>query len=449
MCQYEMTYYHTYEYNRTNFTCYTHLQCNRGPFPTCLDWSKICDGQVDCLDDKFDEEYCWQLEINECNDNEYRCTNGQCIPQSFFRDDSNIFDCLDGSDEILMNIEQNYKCNRDIPSFKYEEKICQFIELSPIIIEEQNVTDEKECEQWSYINIYTRCDGLWNCPHGEDEIGCNLSSTLNYSLDHHKCVSLYTNELIWLPIKQANDGKIDCLGATDEPTLCQEKYHTIFYDNFYCIDSSYHPCIYFQFLCNDFATCDHEDDERFCMSKTVEDQTKNMIKPIFSSSFDRETSHQYELRCHRGFDLRVWLNNEKNLTTNTCFCPPSFYGNMCQYQNERMSLTIKFRALSDSWSTLFAIIISLIDDSEERLIHSYEQFIYLSIRDFDIPQVNDNIQSCSRSQCIHGKCVKYSNNQQNTSFCQCNRGWSGRYCTIQYTCICSSDSICIDILAYT
>ncbi|CAF4679799.1 unnamed protein product, partial [Rotaria sp. Silwood1] len=428
-----------------------------------------------------------------------------------------------------------------------------FIELSPIIIEEQNVTDEKECEQWSCINIYTRCDSLWNCPHGEDEIGCNLSSTLNYSLDHHKCVSLYTNELIWFPIKRANDGKIDCLGATDEPTLCQEKYRAIFYDNFYSINSSYHPCIYFQFLCNDFANCDHGDDERFCvkneknismfqsiclssdssihsdieqflchetktkikqqikyfsldqMNKIVEDQTKNMIKPIFSSSFDRETSHQYELRCHRGFDLRVLLNNEKNLTTNTCLCPPSFYGNMCQYQNQRVSLTIKFRALSDSWSILFAIIISLIDDSEERLIHSYEQFIYLSIRDckikfniylfnstrpkdstknysihidiyekisliyrgsllfpikfsflpiyriayiVDIPQVNDNIQSCSRSQCIHGKCVKYSNNQQNTSFCQCNRGWSGRYCTIQYTCICSSDSICIDILAY-
>ncbi|CAF3543872.1 unnamed protein product [Rotaria sp. Silwood1] len=320
-----MTYYHTYEYNRTNFTCYTHLQCNRGPFPTCLDWSKICDGQVDCLDDKFDEEYCWQLEINECNDNEYRCTNGQCIPQSFFRDDSNIFDCLDGSDEILMNIEQNYKCNRDIPSFKYEEKICQYTfmtsscvhqrkilllkaiystkddsiseqcwsafkcllevpgseESFPIIIEEQNVTDEKECEQWSYINIYTRCDGLWNCPHGEDEIGCNLSSTLNYSLDHHKCVSLYTNELIWLPIKQANDGKIDCLGATDEPTLCQEKYHTIFYDNFYCIDSSYHPCIYFQFLCNDFATCDHEDDERFCVKN---EKNISMFQSICLSS---------------------------------------------------------------------------------------------------------------------------------------------------------------------
>ncbi|CAF3392918.1 unnamed protein product [Rotaria sp. Silwood2] len=85
MCQYEIIsyhqhhsslyeiihdYYRIYEYNPINFTCYTHLQCNRGPFPACLDWSEVCNGQFDCLDGKFDEEHCWQLEINECNDNE-------------------------------------------------------------------------------------------------------------------------------------------------------------------------------------------------------------------------------------------------------------------------------------------------------------------------------------------------------------------------------------------
>ncbi|CAF5151673.1 unnamed protein product, partial [Rotaria sp. Silwood1] len=217
-----------------------------------------------------------------------------------------------------------------------------------------------------------------------------------------------------------------------------------------------------------------------------------------------EMLYQHELRCHRGFVLRVWLNNEKNLTTNTCLCPPSFYDNMCQYQNQRVSWTIKFRVVSDSWSILFAIIISLIDDSEERIIHSYEQFTYLSTRDckikfniyllystrpknegknyaiqidiyekisfiyrgsllfpiifpflpvhrlayiVDIPRTNEDIQSCSNSQCIRGKCVKYSNNPKIGTFCQCNPGWSGRYCTIQHTCICSSDSICIGVLA--
>ncbi|CAF4370898.1 unnamed protein product, partial [Rotaria sp. Silwood2] len=844
MCQYEITYHHgnyssldeiihdyyrTYEYNPTNFTCYTHLKCNRGPFPACLDWSEICNGQVDCLDGEFDEEHCWQLEINECNDNEYRCTNGQCIPESFFRDDINTPDCLDGSDEIQTRFQQLNKCNTDIPSFGCEEKICRFrlttsscvyqreplllkaiysakedsvseqcwsafkcllevpgsekplctgiceklacakiinntcpdmfyipniplffgniylahmkgdsldltnmvpttpyicysnsyydeysidrpkllfknktcfrpdnllalmimsttwenryypplydlfkilkrfnlitnytsmicnglnmykcfnsskcisvsrlmnnegdcpyrddenmthinntnltnllkyhfkcqiankylhqslvknidcdcsiedegwcedenflmqyarknisfqticdgfTELIPIIIEEQNETDETECEQWSCNNIYTHCDGLWNCPHGEDEVGCDLSSALNCSSDHHKCVSPHTNELICLPVNQGNDGKIDCLGATDEPKLCQRKNQISFYDNFYCINSSSVSCIDSSRLCNQGASCEHEDDEKFCiknrtdisihgsiclssyssirsdveqflchetklkikqhvkyfslkgMSKSVQDQTQNSIKSKFLSSSHIEKSHQHELRCHRGFDLQIWLNNEKNLTTNACLCPSSFYGDMCQYQNQRVSLTIKFRVLSDSWSTLFAIIISLIDDSEERIIHSYEQFTYLSIRDCkikfniylhystrpknetknyaiqidiyekisltyrgsllypiifpflpvhrlayiaDIPRNNEDIQTCFNSQCIHGRCMIYTNNPQINSFCQCNRGWSGRHCTIPYNSMCSSDSISKGVSAY-
>ncbi|CAF4136103.1 unnamed protein product [Rotaria sp. Silwood2] len=650
MCQYEIIYYHSnhsslneifddyyqlYEYDPTNLTCYTHLQCNRGPFPACLDWSEICDGQVDCIDDNFDEEYCWQLEINECNDNEYRCTNGQCIPRSFFRDDDNTPDCLDGSDEVLnyartvkssmyqcinsvkcisvnclMNawhdcpygddenltqiihanltelLKNHFKCeitNTYIDqslvqdgycdcSFEDEDwcededlnmyyirnnisfpTICDgFIELTPITIDGKNETDETECEQWSCNNIYTRCDGLWNCLRGEDEIGCDASSTLNCFSNHHKCVSPETNQLICLSIDKANDGKIDCLGATDEPTLCQRNYKTTIDENFYCMKNNQQACISSVMLCNDRIYCDYDDDEQFCvnyrsnvsssknifdsyscitrsdveqflcrevkhkikqqmkyfslegMNKSVKDQTNNLTKSVFLSSSIIEQFHQHERRCHRGFDLRIWLNNEKNLTTYTCLCPPSFYGNMCQYQNQRVSLTIQFRALSDSWSTLFAIVISLIDDSDESIIHSSEQFTYLSIRDcknkfniyllystrpknqtknyaihidiyekvllshrgsflypiifpflpvyrvtykVDIPRKNENMKSCSNSPCIHGKCIMYLNNQQNSSFCQCYRGWSGRYCIFPHTSMCSSDSLYIGISA--
>ena len=43
-------YYHYNEYEPTLFTCYIHLECNRGPSPSCLDWTEICDGKVDCID---------------------------------------------------------------------------------------------------------------------------------------------------------------------------------------------------------------------------------------------------------------------------------------------------------------------------------------------------------------------------------------------------------------
>ncbi|CAF2528161.1 unnamed protein product [Rotaria sp. Silwood2] len=57
------------------------------------------------------------------------------------------------------------------------------------------------------------------------------------------------------------------------------------------------------------------------------------------------------------------------------------------------------------------------------------------------------VESCSNQQCIHGKCIKYSGNTNNNTFCHCYPGWSGRYCNIFHNCTCSSDSLCIGILA--
>ncbi|CAF5074486.1 unnamed protein product, partial [Rotaria sp. Silwood1] len=611
MCQYEIIYYQsnhlslydiihdyysTHEYNPTNFTCYTHLKCNRGNFPACLDWSEICDGQIHCLDGEYDEEQCWQIDMNECNDDEYRCRNGQCIPQEFFRDDNQIPDCLDGSDIISMlrygvidcdTAKPSFICeelisNKYIEQYRFQNRHCdclvqdyhfcededlhiyfvrknisfqticdRFTELTPINITDKNETDETECEQWLCNNIYTRCDGLWNCPHGEDEIGCDLSATFNCPSGHHQCVSSLTNKFTCLPVDKANDNNIDCVGATDEPSLCQPKYEVYLYDNFYCRQSNVSGCYSNSIVCDASKDCDHRDDETFCVTNrtssqrfgichkshtsirsdveqflceetkpktkqqikyfslngldmSVKHQSKTVTKPSSSISSVNEIFHLPELQCHRGFDIRFWLNNRKNITRNTCLCPPSFYGDICQYQNQRVSLTIQFRALSDSYSTVFAIIVALIDDSEQRTIHSYEKLTYLSIRDckvkfniyllystrpknqtkiyaihidiyeklslnyrgsflfpikfpflpvhrlpylVDIPR-KEKIQTCSNSKCIHGKCIIYSNNPQHSSFCQCNRGWSGQYCTISHVSMCSSDSIFIGVSAY-
>ena len=51
----------------------------------------------------------------------------------------------------------------------------------------------------------------------------------------------------------------------------------------------------------------------------------------------------------RPFDLYVWSDNETRIT---CLCPPSYYGSQCEYQNQRISLSIQFRALSNSFRRL-------------------------------------------------------------------------------------------------
>jgi hypothetical protein len=62
-----------------------------------------------------------------------------------------------------------------------------------------------------------------------------------------------------------------------------------------------------------------------------------------------------------------------------CLCPPAYYGRLCEYQNERISLTVQMKVLSD-WRTVFAIVVTLRDD-KQGLIESYDQLNYLPSRD--------------------------------------------------------------------
>ena len=108
-----------------NGSCYTHLHCDRGPSPFCLQWFEICDGKIDYDNHGIDELYCDQLETNECQPNKFRCRDGsQCIEWDLLDDDMITIDRLDGSDEALPDYSHNsplvfdnlfsskYKCPR-------------------------------------------------------------------------------------------------------------------------------------------------------------------------------------------------------------------------------------------------------------------------------------------------------------------------------------------------
>jgi hypothetical protein len=155
------------------------------------------------------------------------------------------------------------------------QHICDgFVDRSPVLITGRNETDETECEQWECNNIYTRCNNVWNCLNGADEAGCVSSSTLNCSSKQHLCVSPTINQFMCLPIEKANDGNVDCLGATDEPELCGTRAQTTsnirVNQDFYCTNTNSYPCINHGELCNGYNYCEHGDDEQFCMNRTVD-----------------------------------------------------------------------------------------------------------------------------------------------------------------------------------
>jgi hypothetical protein len=97
----------------------------RNNFSWCLDWRDICNSKVDCWPDPIDEQYCNKLEQNECSLNEYRCRNGQCIPKNFLLDNSLDPDCLDRSDEDLVQISSYPEnCDQGDPAFRCADVTC-------------------------------------------------------------------------------------------------------------------------------------------------------------------------------------------------------------------------------------------------------------------------------------------------------------------------------------
>ncbi|CAF3548055.1 unnamed protein product [Rotaria sp. Silwood1] len=546
-------YEHLSQCNKIRFN--KSISCNSLTMYKCINSSKciskqrLCDTITDC--DYNDDEECIQIN-GSCLlfglGDLFKCTiKNICISPALVDDRW----CHCGYDQygFCDDEELNIHYIRKHISFT---TICDgFTELIPVTINERSETDETECEYWKCNNTYTRCNGFWNCFNGADEVDCYSSSlSFNCSHQHHYiCVSPYTNQFMCLPLEKANDGQINCLGGTDEPKLCRSNNYQHSDGNFQCTIDAIGHCISTAKLCVE-SSCQDGADEQFCdktrnitlefticdeyyenirsdvenffcarqvdsnkpplvffslgkLMNSTDQMTQQHRNEIILHSPTRQTTiQQYQQHCHRGLPLRIWLNINQNLTTITCLCPPSFYGNMCQYQNQRVSLTLRFQTFSDSRRTLFALIISLIDDTYERIIHSYQQLTYLYIRDcqtkfniyllystrpknltknyfihidiyekilltyrksfliplkypflpvhriavqLNIPRTNDTKENCLDQSCIHGQCIKYLNYPNDDSFCQCYHGLSGKYCTIPYICTCSSDSLCVGI----
>ncbi|CAF4318425.1 unnamed protein product, partial [Rotaria sp. Silwood2] len=413
--------------------------------------------------------------------------------------------------------------------------------LFPILINGQKHTDETECDMWQCNNSYTRCDGNWNCFNGAGEVNCPPSKC---PLFEHMCVSPLNNSLICLPIEKAGDGNVDCLGASDERQLCRRQHPHLNAIRFWCSKST--SCKMPIDLCSGRKECLYGDDEQFCTSGcprcsnlyrnqtevenflcTLTDVGKKKFVPLSLSDsriypvelksanvkqdfvpvdgslvvekkielVQRNINLTSIWRCNRGLNIRVWLggNNMKE----KCLCPPTYYEDLCQYQNQRVSLTLQVHALFNS-QTIFVLVLTLIDDDDQH-INSYDQIEYLSVRDCNtkfnlyllfstrpknlsknyiiridafkkvslayhaswlfpiqfpfLPvhrmalQINiptQSIKKCSINCGIHDQCLKYENTE--TYFCHCDYGWSGHRCSNQDVCNCSPDSLCLSTL---
>ncbi|CAF3881803.1 unnamed protein product, partial [Adineta steineri] len=493
----------------------------------CISKHRLVDGYNDCY--YKEDELFPTCQLNDskrftCASNPEKCLSSVAI-------ENGIKDCELGDDEWPEN-------RRDIRRNPVPFAIFCDGEKDLFSIDEFNNTDETNCAWWPCNNPYSRCDNAWHCLNGADELNCPDAKC---PLNEHLCVPAFSERpsicVLYLHLMEkrwkseteilryiyfANNTDIDlndhffwnetkCI--TSEHLIYPPSNSSIIHDDNCFIQTKIaSPFKFVTLLMYNRDRYRLTDPDKFKRKPKQFLQTFRLnyfpstsinSSVLQVSQVDVNTSTLIKNRtrdwyCNRGIPL-LFKNNQ----TKKCLCPPSYFGNRCHLQNQRISLTLQliYRTITDNIHS-FQLVIMLID--HQQTIYSYhEQITYIPQRDcqkkFHIyllyPQRPKNLsanysiridifnkitltywaswylsipfqflpvnriatqlfipptttqQQLVESSCKlpcgqHGRCMKYVNNNS-SYFCQCDQGYSGRQCNIRHSCSCSSDSFCL------
>ncbi|UJR12450.1 hypothetical protein I4U23_016626 [Adineta vaga] len=419
----------------------------------------------------------------------------------------------------------------------------------------ENETDETSCNEWPWP-MYRRCDGHWDTSDGEDELNCSNTilshithTILKCSMTEHYCA--HRNKAIGCLAKErAGDGIVDCLGKTDERVIsCALSYPL---HSFTCSNGD---CVRLANLCDGHNDCPNGDDELVCswivfnVCKPSEFQCESFCIPRARQCdgfIDCPSNGEDEWFCDLGYRripqfsldtvekyppvsdaprlmtatvshqlisipliistksrninlLNRWFCNQGIIVTKRslnveCLCPPSYYGPRCQYQAERLLITIRIdtpASLSrhkNQQNVIRLVACLLLDNTvahHEQILHEtlMKQMFYLnyprpppkqrgnwSVRIdafsvtkfnvafhaswlFDVPfsflPVNRLVlhvtlkdhKACNTLICVHGSCKRYLNSPYR-EYCQCEENYSGDRCNVTARCACAYGGKC-------
>ena len=491
----------------------------------CISQHRILDGIIDCP--YHDDELAFALSCTIKDPHRFRCGDKEkCYSPVVPRTICFSAPYLEMEDILFSDI-----CNG-------------VVDIRPQLIDEQNHTDETDCQAWPCSSNMPRCDLFWHCPNGEDEIDCDdWPACPNHTL---LCLSQVTHDVICLPAQKVGDRVIDCIGANDEPTPCRRRIDESMYIHgaFLCINDT--KCLMTSQICDSYKDCSQGEDELFCdhMSDVCFSPDHGKMKEIANIlcqiSLLSVSETKFELPalvawqknddivpaprnvppppiqtrittmplddetfpyCNHGLPVLVRL--APTLFRTRCFCPPDYYGDRCQYQSQRISVTLQVRpsAKKRSVQAILATLNSYDHGHEE--IHSHhlikyifeknpnecekifrfhllystrlkniskDYFVKIDVFDqitfarlgswrYPIPflflPVNPMVlvihiptqpfptpHRCPLSCGTHGRCMKYLNTEE--FFCRCDSTWTGKRCDqVVYCADCASNSLCL------
>ncbi|CAF1084363.1 unnamed protein product [Adineta steineri] len=503
----------------------SYFYCNESK--KCIPNYRVGDGASDCIW-REDESF------NTCqwNDsNRFKCESDSNKCLSSVALGNGLADCPSTEDE-LFSYTQNLIILTPFP------ELCNHYNNRKIYPLELTETDETNCDWWPCNNPYTKCDKYWNCPNGADELNCpNTKCSFNELVcykEHFEssyCIPLvHMYEKYLDPCDDTdllrefyfynettninddyfswNDSKCITLDklcrinhdlqteSTEEEELCLYQYGGLMWIK---------PVVIFQnkeYLCEFELRTGNDDFERFFKStglgnypeistnRSVSFMSRIHKNEIIMPHIDSELSSF----CHRGIAVLNGMDETKK-----CFCPPNYFGSRCQWQNQRISLSLQLIYHSmTSINAIFQVIIILVDEHNGST-SNHEQITYIPTLDCDtkfniyllypdrpknllnnysiridlyektkldywaswylsipfrflpvnriaakllIPEIPE-IQSCSLPCGEHGKCKRYIN-EKFLFFCYCDQGYSGTRCNITHKCDCANGSLCVD-----
>ena len=495
----------------------------------CILSDRVSDGTADCL---FREDE--QFDACQWNDSKrFSCESDPGICLLPVAMGNGLPDCPQGEDEI-------YSYTRDLVRLLPFSMLCNNQDDNELLRFDREETDETHCEGWPCVNPYTRCDGYWHCANGIDELNCSYSRC---SGNKHECRNEDSIIHYCLPMAHLFDQYLT--HCEDEIIIARQVY---FFNSTVSVSTDYlswikQKCITLEDLCiNKHPVTSHAIADDVCLYRSsdtnvlhigsvkslishddlcyirinsdflnlrdrflVSDQFGNFPVPSENlAASSRYTTHSTDtiepnidvgLRawCHRGIAVRSSINGTKH-----CLCPPNYYGLQCQWQSQRVSLTLQFVWPSTLSPTIIFQAIVMLVDQDGQIAPNHEEITYMPARDcdtkfnlyllyphrpkqrtnhysiridlyektqlvywsswylaipFDFLPVNRlvsqlvipdgrNTESCSLACGDHGQCTRYIN-QKSMFFCRCDQGYSGSECRIAHPCSCAQDSFCL------